>query len=101
MNPETDAASLQSLLSAIRGRDGDIRVLLVQEAWLPPIRETLSWIRFMRDAAGPRTGIIIGLAGKPLPDNFLTPPGDADRIIWDRAVAGLGDPYLRTEALGG
>jgi hypothetical protein len=101
MDPETDAASLQSLLSQIRGRDGDIRVLLVQEAWLPPIRESLSWIRFMRDAAGPRTGIIIGLVGKPLPDNFLTPPGDADRIIWDRAAAGLGDPYLRTEALGG
>jgi hypothetical protein len=101
MDPEADAATLQSLLSEIHNQDGDIRVLLVQDAWLPPIRETLSWIRAMRHAVGPRTGMIIGLVGKPGPANLFTPPADADRIIWDRAVAALGDPYLRTESLGG
>jgi hypothetical protein len=79
----------------------DIRIMFVQEAWLPPIRETLSWIKAMRRAAGPRTGMIIGLVGKPVRENSLTSPADADRLIWQQAVSGLGDPYIRVEALGG
>lgn len=101
MDPETDAKRLQSLLLENRRRGNDTRILLLQEAWLPPIRETLSWIRTLRQAAGPQAGMIMGLIGKPVQKNLLTPPADADRIIWERAVTGLGDPYIRVETLGG
>lgn len=101
MNPETDARVLQSLLSEIRVSGADTRILLLQEAWLPPIRETLSWIRDMRKAAGPQTGMIIGLVGKPVQSSLLTSPADADRIFWEQTVAGMGDPYIRVETLGG
>ncbi len=101
MEPETDACVLQSLLSEIQASGADTRILLLQEAWLPPIRETLSWIRSLHKAAGQQTGMIVGLVGKPVIGNLLTSPADADRIIWEQTVAGLGDPYIRTEALGG
>ena len=63
MDPQADALALQRVQEGIKSKDTDIRVLFIQDAWLPPIRETLSWIRAMRHTAGPRTGIIIGLLG--------------------------------------
>lgn len=101
MDPQTDALVLQRLLEDLNPQRSDFRVLLLQEAWLPPIRETLSWIKAIRRTAGPRTGMIIGLVGKPVRENPLTSPADADRLIWQQAVSGLADPYIRVETLGG
>lgn len=77
------------------------RILLIQEGWQPPIRETLTFLKNLRETVGQRTGIIVGLIGKPRPDTIFTPVGDIDWNVWQQKISGLGDPYLRLEKLCG
>ena len=76
------------------------RIVIVQEAWLPPIRETLSWIRSIRGAAGKSAGIIIALVGKPAAGTFFTHPSETDGNTWEKTIHRMDDPYIRTEMLG-
>ncbi|MCU0598908.1 MAG: DUF2868 domain-containing protein [Desulfobacterales bacterium] len=77
------------------------RLIILQEAWQAPIRETISWIRDIRNAVGKKTGIIIALIGKPSHKIKFTPPRNSDLIIWEHAINAMGDPYIRIENLGG
>jgi hypothetical protein len=103
MDPERDAFAIAGFLPETgwngSGRDMT-RLVLLQEAWQPPIRETLDWVRQIRMNAANDLGFIIALIGKPRGGRLITRPADTDRMIWERAVAGLGDPYIRTETLG-
>ncbi|MFO7862253.1 MAG: DUF2868 domain-containing protein [Desulfosalsimonas sp.] len=78
-----------------------VRVAVVIEAWQPPIRENLAWIRRIRNAAGPTASLMLFLTGKPGKSGGL--PGAPDKTgqaTWQQAVNGLADPYIRTEILG-
>ncbi len=75
-------------------------VLVLQEAWQPPIRETLSFLKELRRRLGERVGIIVGLVGKPEAESVFTRVRDEDWRIWKRGIDALGDPYLRVERLG-
>jgi hypothetical protein len=87
----------------LENQDGSmsLRVVVLQEAWQPPIKETISWIKDLRAAAGGTLGMVIFLVGKPGRETFLTPPSEVDRKVWEQAVNTLKDPYLRIEALQG
>ncbi|MGM0453044.1 MAG: DUF2868 domain-containing protein [Thermodesulfobacteriota bacterium] len=76
------------------------RIVIVMEAWQPPIRETLNWLRGMRRRLAQNTGMVIALVGKPSKDTIFTPPADADHFIWQQAIEAIGDAYLRVERLG-
>ncbi len=110
METETDLAAIKN--TSAKGQtpvSGDLsftepeemRLLLIQEAWQPPIRELLSWIAAVRQSVPGASGLIIGLIGKPRGSRILTPPADTDRMIWEQALARLQDPYIRVEILGG
>jgi hypothetical protein len=100
-DPKKDAEGLLKILSKTQTPLSQVRILVLQEAWQPPIRETLFWIEKLRKAAGKNTGIIIGLVGKPRRGLPLTAPDDTHQVIWRQAVNSLGDPFLRTAALEG
>jgi hypothetical protein len=74
-------------------------VLVLQEAWQPPILENLNFLKQLRHRLGERTGIVVGLIGKPGPDTLFTAPGDTDVRVWKHRVDALGDPYLEVERL--
>jgi hypothetical protein len=74
-------------------------VLVLQEAWQPPIQENLNFLRQLRRRLGDRAGIVVGLVGKPAPDTIFTPPREEDHRIWKQRVEALGDPYLEVERL--
>jgi len=95
---ETDRAVLDTL-SRKEWENGRPHVLVVQEGWQPPIREVLGFIRDLRETVGERTGIAVGLVGKPRPDTIFTPVNDTDWTVWRRKISGLGDPYLRLEKI--
>ncbi len=76
------------------------RIVIIMEAWQPPIRETLNWLRGMRRRLTQNTGMVIALVGKPSKDTIFTPPADADQSIWQQAIEAIGDAYLRVERLG-
>ncbi|MFW5902085.1 MAG: DUF2868 domain-containing protein [Thermodesulfobacteriota bacterium] len=102
MDIETDSDALKAHAPAFdsAGASG-CRLVLIQEAWQPPIRETLSWITALRKSLPGPCGFIIGLIGKPRAGEIWTRPSKTDQQTWTRAAAKLGDPYIRVEVLGG
>lgn len=74
-------------------------LILVQEAWQPPIRETIQFIQELRKAAGKNTHIVIGLIGKPANETVLTVTDEADFEIWYKKAVTIGDPFLTVEKL--
>ena len=69
-------------------------VIVIQEAWQPPIAETLLYFRKLRELIGPETLIHIFLVGKPAPDNRFSDIMPADWQIWQQAIQRLGDPFI-------
>jgi len=102
MDPDTDMAAIKEKLSTAKA--GSQRLVLLQEAWQPPIQEMLYYItairRQMSQQPGGTGSLVIGLIGKPGLDSIFTPPTDTDRLVWVHAIAKLGDPYIRVESLG-
>ncbi|RJX24580.1 MAG: DUF2868 domain-containing protein [Desulfobulbus sp.] len=91
----------RDLLAALPNRAAiaETDLLLIQEAWQPPILEQLDFLRELRRAVGPAACIRIGLIGKPKPDTIFTPAADEQRRVWLQKTAGLGDPCLLCEGL--
>jgi Protein of unknown function (DUF2868) len=69
-------------------------VLLIQEAWQPPILESLAFLRQLRMALPEKGKIAVLLIGKPSSETVFTPPGKIDRKVWEEQLQALGDPYL-------
>lgn len=74
-------------------------ILILQEAWQPPIQEMLSFLRELRTHCDPETHIIVALVGKPTPDTLFTPVSENDLQVWQQRVATLADPYLQLSPL--
>ena len=89
---ETDAEILANLKNSRQPAETDI--LLIQEAWQPPIAEYINFIRNLRRSIGPGPCIRIGLIGKPQSKSILTPVQDINLKIWARKIAALGDPCI-------
>ena len=96
-----DYARDRELLAALPNREGmaETDILLIQEAWQPPIMEHLDFLRQLRQAAGRTPCIRIGLIGKAQPDTIFTPAAEDHRQIWTRKIAVLGDPCIFCEGL--
>ncbi|HDZ90966.1 MAG: DUF2868 domain-containing protein [Deltaproteobacteria bacterium] len=97
VDQEGDEGVLEAI-SRMKGHDSDL--LIVQEAWQPPIREDLDFIRDLRRASGERTMIWVGLIGRPGKDTVFTGVREDDWKAWHQRLKGLGDPYMGLERLG-
>jgi len=75
-------------------------VVLVQEAWLPPIAEVTGLIRAIRSAGGRSLQLAVLLVGKPVADTILAPVRQDDRTVWNKALAELADPRLTVITAG-
>jgi hypothetical protein len=81
---------------ALAGAGPDLAGLVIlQEAWQPPISQTLASLRLVRAAAGERLPLILLLAGRPLPGRVVTPPGAMDLEIWKSFASRLEDPLVQ------
>jgi hypothetical protein len=74
-------------------------LLLVQEAWQPPIRENLRFIQDLRTASGDKTMLWVGLIGRPRKGSVFTHATEEDVKVWQKKLKALGDPYLGVERL--
>ena len=74
-------------------------VLLLQEAWQPPIQEMMTFLQKLRTSCRVETHIIIALVGKPEPETIFTPVVENDLRIWQQKLAILGDLYLQVSPL--
>jgi len=96
-----DFASDRELLERLRNRQlaPETAVLLIQEAWQPPIMEYLDFVKQLRQALGDGPCIRIGLIGKPGPDTIFTPAKAENLKIWARKITAIGDPCIYAEGL--
>jgi hypothetical protein len=83
-----------------RWKNGNGCVCLVQEAWQPPILESLAFIRELRRVLPAKGKIYLLLVGKPGEATIFTPPSPTDRRVWERQMQSLGDPYLGVVSAG-
>ena len=74
-------------------------LIILTEAWQPPLVEDIAFIKALRHHLGERIPILIALIGKPQADNIFTPVEPVNWQIWKEKIMAMGDPYLRTEKL--
>lgn len=74
-------------------------LLILQEAWQPPIREMLRLLQEIRESCGRETPLIVALVGRPRPETLFTPVSAGDLHIWRQKTAALGDPCLQVSPL--
>lgn len=70
-------------------------LLLLQEAWQPPIEEFFFFVQQVRELLEVKVLFSIVLIGKPSAETILTKVGEQDYSIWQQKVVSLGDPYLQ------
>jgi len=89
------------ILSSLKSRDwiAQSGVLVIHEAWQPPIMEYITFIKNLRQAIGVEPSIRIGLIGKPLTNTIFTQVKDENRKIWDQKITAIGDPSIFTMRL--
>ncbi len=86
-------------LQKIRLGNGQPHLILLEEAWQPPIAEKISGIRKLRDALGSEAKIIVALIGRPDDNELLTAARPTEKLVWERQIQSLGDTQLRLEQL--
>jgi hypothetical protein len=90
---DPDAEGLAALAGAIDG-SGLSAVLLVQEAWQPPLQETAALLDRLRRAAGETAPMFILLIGRPAGDTIFTPVVPEQLTVWRKKMEAVGDPGL-------
>lgn len=73
-------------------------VILLQEAWLPPIREILGFIQKIRNVLSAMPLVVV-LIGRPGPGTIFTRADSQDIKIWTMKINTLGDPLVHLETL--
>jgi hypothetical protein len=72
--------------------NGNIECLLIiQEAWQPPIQEFLSLLASLHNIPGGKRDIIVALAGKPSGACRFGPVTAQDMEIWKLKMTSLSD----------
>ena len=78
-------------------QEGLPNIFLLFEAWQPPIKETLFYLKALRRILEDHVLIYIGLIGKPTAETIFSPVTDVDFKLWQQHVNRLDDPYIRLE----
>lgn len=94
----TRAAALRELEHTAQTTTG-LRIVLLEEAWQPPIAEKLAGLRALREATGADVRLVVTLVGRPSAGELLTPVKPSDLRVWQERLQALADPQLRVEAL--
>jgi hypothetical protein len=95
---EQDKIRLNRIITTDAVRN-TLPVVLLQEAWQPPILENVYYLRRLREWIGEKTPIHIFLVGKPAPDNVFSNVDPNDWRIWREAVLRMEDPFFELNGL--
>jgi hypothetical protein len=87
---EEELAAFQAALETRQCKD----VLILIEAWLPPVQEMLVWLCSVRRCLGPKPAILLVLIGKPIGRHVLAAPQPQDIRIWRLKLYQLDEQNL-------
>ena len=96
-----DYASDRRIVAGLAAAETKNAVMILAEAWMPPIAALLIFVQELRRALPEKTAIRIGLLGRPGPATIFTPVEPAAFSLWRQKTDALGDPYLLLEDLSG
>ena len=96
--PDLDRPLFNSLKNDSRLDEAGI--MLIMESWMPPINETLEFIKELRAAVGERIPLFVGLVGQGSDQHVIYRPAPMERKIWHRKLDILTDPYLSLIDIG-
>ena len=96
-----DYTSDRNIITRLAAAENSQAILILMEAWMPPITDFIAFLRDLRQASARTTLIRIGLLGRPARGTLFTPVDPGDLKVWQRKIDGLGDPYLAVENLAG
>uniref|UniRef100_UPI0040566422 DUF2868 domain-containing protein n=1 Tax=Candidatus Electrothrix sp. TaxID=2170559 RepID=UPI0040566422 len=88
---DEELAALHTVMEQEKSKD----VLVLLEAWQPPIEELFSWLKLLRQSLGPDALIFLALIGKPHPETILTPVQPQHLQTWQLKTTTLNDPGLQ------
>ncbi len=74
-------------------------ILLLQEAWQPPIEEFFTFLKKLREQIGDKIMVTICLIGRPKRESIFTPVRAGEYGVWQQKLAALGDPWLQCVCL--
>ena len=75
-------------------------IMLVMESWMPPINETVKFIKDLRASVGAQVPVLVGLVGQGSDHQMIYQPDPVERKIWLRKLDALADPYLSILDIG-
>jgi hypothetical protein len=92
-----DQSEDQELAAIQEAVTGAKDILLLQEAWQPPIQELFSFLSLLRSRIGDQPLIIIALIGKPESATILTPVNEQNLRTWQQKIGAVrgSDPGLQ------
>lgn len=70
-------------------------IILLQEAWQPPILEFLFFLKGLRSRMGTDVPLIVALVGKPATDTIFTEIKKEDMKIWRQKIMAMGEPDVQ------
>lgn len=73
-------------------------IVVLQEAWQPPIDETLSYFQQLCTSLSPETPVWILLIGRAQGGNCMVRPDPVEAAVWEKAIQSLGEPYMDVRA---
>ncbi len=91
---EESTGAFLDLVSSMMKKHDLAGIVVLQEAWQPPIREITTLLGHLRRIIGSSTPLAIALIGKPAAGKPLTPVQSQDLTIWLKTTKALADPYL-------
>ncbi len=92
-------SSDRGLLEDLAAENASIPLLILAEAWMPPITDFIVFLQDLRKVLPPRLPICIGLLGRANTKTIFTAPDPAETRIWQQKIDSLGDPYTVAEDL--
>jgi len=90
---QSDTAFLNQVRTRLKDQDL-AGIVVVQEAWQPPIREIMTLLHQLRRMIGTSSPLAVALLGRPAADQPLTPVHSQDLTTWLKTTKALADPYL-------
>lgn len=94
----SDYAAEPSALDAVA--EDTAPAVVLAEAFEAPDKALRRFLRALRERAGPRRPLVVGLVGEARVDGWTAPTAE-DITVWHQHLAIAEDPYLGLEVLGG
>lgn len=96
IDPSADQRALEDLAATPEGE----AVLVVVEAWEPPVGDYVDFLKSARKAVGDARPIVVVLFNRGR-DGAAASPQARHLQVWERRIARLGDPWLSVAPLVG